>query len=71
MPISENNPVNYHYIWILSYQTAGALGDCATDTFSISSTIGTGSPIICGTNTGYHSKYIYNLFQEKEILIFL
>jgi len=30
-----------------------ALGDCATDSFSISGANG-GSPVICGTNTGYH-----------------
>lgn len=31
-----------------------AVGDCLTDTFSISSSTGSGTPIICGTNTGQH-----------------
>merc|ERR1711899_585772 len=34
--------------------TSGALGDCTTDTFSINGAIGVASPIICGTNSGYH-----------------
>ena len=33
-------------------------GQCITDSFSIGSPGLGGSPIICGTNTGYHSKYI-------------
>ena len=35
----------------------GAIGDCIEDAFSISSPSGPGSPVICGTNSGYHSKY--------------
>ena len=34
----------------------GAIGDCIEDAFSISSPSGPGSPVICGTNSGYHSK---------------
>ena len=34
----------------------GAIGDCIEDAFSISSPSGPGSPVICGTNTGYHSR---------------
>jgi len=34
--------------------TSGTLGDCTTDTFSINGRIGEASPIICGTNSGYH-----------------
>ena len=33
----------------------GALGDCRTDQFSIDGPY-RGSPVICGTNTGQHSK---------------
>lgn len=33
---------------------SGAIGDCATDQFSISSPGSFGSPVICGTNTGQH-----------------
>jgi len=33
--------------------TGGAIGDCLTDTFSVSG-VGVGSPVICGVNTGYH-----------------
>ena len=32
-----------------------AIGDCATDQFSITGP-NQGSPVICGTNTGQHSK---------------
>ena len=32
------------------------IGDCVDDQFSISGGTGRGTPIICGTNTGYHSK---------------
>jgi len=31
-----------------------ALGDCVDDSFSVSGGLGGGSPVICGTNTGYH-----------------
>jgi len=31
-----------------------ALGDCQTDTFSITGSQNSGTPIICGTNTGQH-----------------
>ena len=34
----------------------GAIGDCTTDTFSVTSPGNRGSPIICGFNTGQHSK---------------
>ncbi len=33
-----------------------AIGDCVTDSFSIRSPGNPGSPVICGINTGYHSK---------------
>ncbi|TRY78172.1 hypothetical protein TCAL_16686 [Tigriopus californicus] len=32
----------------------GAIGDCTSDTFSVTSPGGSGSPIICGINTGQH-----------------
>ena len=35
----------------------GAIGDCNTDQFQISASGGSGSPVICGINTGYHSKF--------------
>ena len=33
----------------------GAIGDCTTDSFSISTKGYTGTPVICGINTGQHS----------------
>ena len=41
-------------------QTFGSsLGDCATDTFSVSAGgSGRSSPIICGANTGQHGEYL-------------
>ena len=35
----------------------GSVGDCIDDTFVVTSTK-KGSPVICGTNTGQHSKLI-------------
>ena len=32
------------------------IGDCVDDQFSISGGLSGGTPTICGTNTGYHSK---------------
>ena len=34
----------------------GRIGDCISDTFSITSPGNPGSPVICGFNTGQHSK---------------
>ena len=34
----------------------GALGSCNTDTFTVVGSGGSGSPIICGFNSGQHSK---------------
>lgn len=39
----------------------GALGDCTNDQFSITSPGNMGSPIICGFNTGQHSKMFRRL----------
>jgi len=32
--------------------------NCLTDTFSVTGSPGGNPPTICGTNTGYHSKYL-------------
>ena len=45
----------------------GAIGDCATDSFSVSGSH-FGSPAICGTNAGQHSKLIIFL-QNSEYQI--
>merc|ERR1712141_654694 len=37
-----------------SKTNADSIGACREDTFSITSVGGMGSPVICGTNTGYH-----------------
>ncbi len=34
----------------------GSIGDCASDTFAVSSSGNKASPVICGVNTGQHSK---------------
>ena len=36
----------------------GAIGDCLTDSFSVTNPGGSGSPIICGENSGKHSKQV-------------
>jgi len=40
----------------LNNNTGGAVGDCVTDEFSISAPGSNGTPVICGFNTGQHSK---------------
>ena len=37
---------------------------CQTDTFSVTGGTGNSPPVICGTNTGYHSKFPSN--QTKD-----
>ena len=34
------------------------VGDCVDDQFSITGGNTAGTPTICGTNTGYHSKFV-------------
>eukprot|EP00094_Tigriopus_californicus_P013846 TCALIF_13401-PA protein Name:"Protein of unknown function" AED:0.25 eAED:0.31 QI:35/0.62/0.66/0.88/0.5/0.55/9/0/261 len=38
----------------------GAIGDCTTDSFSITSPGNMGSPVICGTNTDQHMTHLSN-----------
>ena len=46
-----------HFIdYFLCLFLDGGTGDCSTDQFSITSPGAWGSPVICGTNTGQHSK---------------
>ena len=44
---------------ILKPDLDGSVGDCARDTFVVSSGGASfrGSPVICGANTGQHCKY--------------
>ena len=37
----------------------GAIGQCVDDMFVITSPGTFGSPVICGTNSGYHSKFYF------------
>ena len=37
--------------------SAGSMGQCIDDSFVITSPGAPGSPLICGTNNGYHSKF--------------
>lgn len=46
----------------------GAVGDCLTDTFSITSPGNIGSPLICGFNTGQHSNVDLRLLNEMLTL---
>ncbi len=36
----------------------GMIGHCITDSFEVTAPGSIGSPVICGTNSGYHSKYL-------------
>jgi hypothetical protein len=47
----------------------GAIGDCATDSFSVSGSH-FGSPAICGTNAGQHSKLQRVLFCKNLYTVF-
>ena len=42
------------------------IGGCAIDTFTILTPGTQGPPIICGTNTGYHSKYMHDLCMKLK-----
>ena len=46
----------------LHFNAGSDVGDCATDTFSITSPGGVGSPVICGYNTGQHSETLLTWF---------
>ena len=48
-----------------------AIGACATDSMSISSPGFVGSPIICGTNTGQHSKFASCLKALVNVVIYM
>ena len=37
-------------------QAASLATNCQTDTFTVTGSGGTTPPVICGTNTGYHSE---------------
>ncbi len=38
-------------------QPASLATNCLTDTFTVTGSGGTSPPVICGTNTGYHSTF--------------
>ena len=50
--------------------TGGSVGDCSRDSFSVSSGGASfrGSPVICGTNTGQHSKYAWRFMTSNSWL---
>ena len=48
-------------------QVASLATNCLTDTFTVTGSGGTSPPVICGTNTGYHSRFWPEL---KEIIFF-
>ena len=54
----------------MNFISAVAAGHCLTDVFSISSPGAHGSPPICGTNSGYHSKLLSIQFDECRYLLF-
>ena len=44
-----------------------AIGDCLTDQFTITSDGAAGTPVICGENGGYHSKFGFFLLIEYKV----
>ena len=60
--------LNCVYFFLLLGQL---VGDCVDDQFSITGGLSAGTPTICGTNTGYHSKsevifYKINMVSTNE-----
>ena len=49
--------LNKKYFSFCNSFTGAAIGDCMTDQVSITASGQVGTPIICGTNGGYHSEY--------------
>ena len=47
-----------------------AIGDCLTDTFTINAPGNIGSPVICGTNSGYHSMILLNQIDTKSTVMY-
>ena len=45
----------------------GALGDCTVDRFSVTSSGSKGSPVICGENSGQHSKFLWVVAWAIEV----
>ena len=45
-----------------------AIGDCTTDTFSVATGVGSGTPIICGTNNNQHG--MFQTYPQSIILIY-
>ena len=56
------------FTWIV---LGGAIGDCTTDSFVVSSSGRKGSPAICGTNTGQHSNTIHYIHANPSILCYM
>ena len=53
-------------------QTNGdAIGDCVTDSFSITSPGNVGTPVICGFNSGQHSKYCNEFWEGFKLSLFI
>ena len=50
----------------IEFFPGSSLGDCVTDSFSITSPGSEGTPIICGFNSGQHSKSA-SFFKNKSV----
>ena len=50
------------------------VGDCVDDQFSVTGGLSAGTPTICGTNTGYHSKseaiFVKSPWHQTEVQLF-
>ena len=55
-------------IFLSSLDGVNDQGKCITDTFGVTSPGAQGSPIICGTNSGYHSEYylLMGVFSKQK-----
>ena len=50
--------------------TGSSIGDCVTDTFTLSAPSNRGSPVICGLNTGQHSKLNLNFIAQYIVKMY-
>ena len=51
---------------ILIFVLVGSIGQCVDDSFVVAAPGGPGSPLICGSNSGYHSKYLITFITREH-----
>ena len=57
-----------NFLHCFFFLPGGSIGDCMTDQFAITNPGSAGSPVICGPNGGYHSKFLQYLLKTVNNL---